>query len=1437
MASSCSPAADRTFGPPIHGCPYLDFTLLFEQVVLSIIPSACFLPAVAWRLRQLLAQSGKIKWTSNQHAKASILVKMVLSLALICCQLAVLILWAMAPQYRNNATIASVCLSLTCSLSIPVLSWNEHTRSVSPSNLLCFYLLTSTMFDGVQARTLWLRDPSTMAGTFTAALSIRFLMLIAELQEKQKYLKPPFAAYPPEMMGGMVSRVVFWWLNPLLARGARGLLSPSHLFPIDSLLSAKVVQTKFEAKWFSTLKDRHGGQHKLLLATLSCVRQTLLWAALPRIGLVGFKIAQPLLLNRVIQHLSAASEDDAVGGALVGATVLIYVGTAVTISLYMHGLNRAIAMIRSMLVTALYEKTQRLDTATVNSSAALTLMSTDTETICNNLMRLDALFASPIEVGLAIFFLERQVKWACLASVGCALAAVSLSYIVAARSPPRQRIWNQAVQERIATTASVLGSIRSIKLLGVSSFVTRRICDLRNTELDRAQGARMLLMWRNVVANIPQIAGPILTFTIFTMIWGSNVITATNSFTVLALIGLVVQPIQVFVHGITQVGVALGCFKRIQDYLLLPEVETGPVSYNSDEQHTTAKVVPGSVFELEALPMKGSGLSVHNASFKYADATTPILTKVNVEIHPSTLTIVTGPTGSGKSSLLKGLIGAVPCIAGSYSQSVAIAYCAQEPWLPNVSVRELVLGPSYCDEEWYSAVLHACALDEDISTFSEGDRTCVGSGGTALSGGQKQRLAMARALYSRRTLLILDDVLSALDIITAKKVFDRAFGPRGLCKTHHVTVILACSDPERISSADAVITLHDGTTTSGSPSEIPSEEIVSIRGDTGASPTNPRHPAITGTKSKLIESRQDLPRRLGDFSVYQYYMKAMGWKSSAGLLGLIVVQIFGTKFPTLWLQYWADHDFDYSLGVWLGVYGACAGIQLVGTIFSITYLIIFLVAKSSRRLHGQLLTATMNAPYSFFTMHDSGTVLNRFSQDLSQIDNQLSGALLMTVVGAGMLLSEVMLIAAGNKYIAITVPFVITMFYGLQKFYLRTSRQLRLLELEAQSPLYTHFLETASGADTIRTFGWQATWATRCRHLVDRAIQPYYTFFCIQRWLNLVLDLMAAGLAIVVVTVAVALGSSVDTGAIAVSLLNILGFSSSLSYLITSWTQLETTLGAIARIKTYEETLPREDALSLEMVRPPPSEDWPSRGSIRLDHVYASYEGQQDPHQCVLRDVTLAIPPGAKVAVCGRSGSGKSSLLLLLFRLLDATSGSVFIDETDVREVPCSILRPRLTVIPQDPFILPGTLRFNLDSSGRFSDGAMLSALDTVGLGEDPSTGRPYSLDLPVSDATFSRGQCQLLSLARALLRRSTTKILVLDEISGNVDIATERVMFQIIQDHFRHATVIAVTHRLRCIRDFDQILIMQDGCIVETGGPADLLGRPSLFKQLWDEQ
>ncbi|KAJ5108345.1 P-loop containing nucleoside triphosphate hydrolase protein [Penicillium angulare] len=1395
MADICSQleSADKAFGPQIQGCDSLkfDFTLLFEQVVLSMIPTACFIPMAACRLWWLLKQSLKVTLQPNKQGRIAIFCKLILNIASFLANIVLLVIWTITPQleYRNKATIISVPLSLICSLCTFALSWTEHRKSVAPSNIICFYLTCSILLDTAQARTLWLRDNlQIVAVTFTAALAIRFLILVAELQEKQQYLTPPFSTYPPEVLAGMVNRVLFWWLNPLLLRGARGLLNSTGIFPIDSSLQSTGLQEKFVPKWQSKSKPQN--DHVLARAVFSCVRETLLLSAIPRVSLIGFKIFQPLLLHRVIDYLSSTDDKKkSVGKALIGAIVLVYVGIAATTLLYKHGINRAITEIRGILIVALYNKTQSLDAATLKESAAITLMSTDTETICSNLLRLDALFASPIEVGLALFLLEKQVSLACLAPAGCALAAVALGYIIASCSPWRQKKWNEVVQDRVATTASVLRSIQSVKLLGISPFVQRQICDLRDLEFKRSRGARILMMWRNFVGNIPHIVGPVLTFTIFAIINGSGAVTSAHSFTTLALISLVTQPIQVFVHGIAQLGAALGCFMRIQEYLLLPELDSGLGSHDSthDQIATRCKgtdTQDGRMIPLKAFPAKNSPyISMRNAAFKYLGSTKPVLTDVTMDIYPGTLTIVTGSVGSGKTSLLKGIIGTLPCVAGSQNTSS-------------------VIGSSCFEEKWYNAVLHACALDEDIALFPRGDSTQVGSGGTALSGGQKQRLTIARAAYSRRKLLVLDETLSSLDIVTAKKVYSRMLGAQGLCRSYNGAVILACNDFRPYTAAN-VITLGNGTVISHGTSNLPPEYECSIfHTDEGTAPDE-IPPEAAKTEIELVKARDDLSRRDGDLSLYKYYLRSIGWGSSVVLLGLTVLITFGSHFPTLWLMYWTSDEFHYPLGIYLGVYGACSGIQTIAMMISIIFLFVVLVPKSGRRLHSQLLMATLKAPYTFFTKHDSETLLNKFSQDLSQIDNQLSGSLFMALIGLNDAIAEVMLIAAGSEYIAIAVPFMILVIYGLQKFYLRTSRQLRFLQLEAQSPLYTHFLETASGVDTIRTFGWESIWAAQCHSLVDAALRPYYALYCIQRWLNLVLDLIAA--------------------------------ADSLSYLITAWIALETSLGAVSRIKSHQAVLPKEDDSSKPVS--PPAEDWPTHGSIQFDHAYASYETEEPPETPILRDITASIHTGQKVAICGRTGSGKSSLMLRLFRLLKTTSGDVLIDGINLSDIPCAVIRERLNIFPQDALTLPGTLRFNLDPEGKAPDNTLVSSLKTVGLWEHLKIYSQTPLDLLAGDANFTRGQWQLMSLARALVRKTRTKILVLDEISGQVDVETERLMFQIIRDHFKDATVIAVTHRLRCIQDFDKVLILKEDQVVETGAPAHLLIIPSLFKELWDEQ
>lgn len=373
-------------------------------------------------------------------------------------------------------------------------------------------------------------------------------------------------------------------------------------------------------------------------------------------------------------------------------------------------------------------------------------------------------------------------------------------------------------------------------------------------------------------------------------------------------------------------------------------------------------------------------------------------------------------------------------------------------------------------------------------------------------------------------------------------------------------------------------------------------------------------------------------------------------------------------------------------------------------------MLVITVPKSSAQLHKKLLHTVMRAPYSFHVGTDSGITLNRFSNDMSSIELELAGAVMETLDGTALCIASMILIAVGSLYAGVTIPFVLLVLYGIQRFYLRTSRQLRFMDLEAQAPLITHVLETLAGVTTIRAFGWQCQSRQKLLDLLDKSQRPFDLMLCIQRWLNLVLDLTTAGIATVVVAMAMTLQGTSSSGSIGVSLLNILSFNTNLAYLKGAWTTLETSLGAVARCKNFETSTACED-LPGEDRDPPP--DWPQHGRLEFRDVVASCiaEGTN-----VLNGISFTVAAGEKVGICGRSGSGKSSLLLALLRLLDHSTGKITIDDVDLATVPRQMIRSRLTALPQEAIAVPGSLRDNLDPLSSSADDSIRTALQRVGL-------------------------------------------------------------------------------------------------------------------------
>ncbi|KAJ0103906.1 ABC transporter atnG [Diaporthe amygdali] len=435
----------------------------------------------------------------------------------------------------------------------------------------------------------------------------------------------------------------------------------------------------------------------------------------------------------------------------------------------------------------------------------------------------------------------------------------------------------------------------------------------------------------------------------------------------------------------------------------------------------------------------------------------------------------------------------------------------------------------------------------------------------------------------------------------------------------------------------------------------------------------------------------------------------------------------------------------------------------------------------------------LQAPLSFFVRTDTGDLINRFSQDMTLLDQKLPSALYAALHGLLSCLADAGLIFAGAKYLAAVIPVAVLVMYTLQVFYLRTSCQMRYLDLQAKAPLFALILGMVDGLATIRAFGWQSAFRATSFQRLDELQKPYYLMFCIQRWLALVLDLFVAASAVILVAFDILTPSSTSANAIAISLYAIVNFNESLARLITSWTELEASLGAISRLRDFEKQTPSE------------------------------------------------IP---KFAICGRTRSGKSSLVLALFRLLEPDSGNICIDGVDIANIPHDVLRGRLITIPQEPLLFPGTLRSNLvlarDGSipetepTMHQDGHLVETLTKVSLW--PVVSLHGGLDTDISNFSLSHGQKQLLCLARAVVNKTASKILILDEATSAVDQETESLIVKILETEFASHTVVSVVYRLHTVRDSDIVIVLDTGSVVEMGPPGQLLAvEGGRFRSMWN--
>ncbi|KAJ5383264.1 ABC transporter integral membrane type 1 [Penicillium concentricum] len=1316
---------------------------------------------------------------------------------------------------HTRASLPAAILSIIATFAASYVSFVEDQRSVRPSDLLVLYLSASSICKLPQLRSLWLISSVEVCRYLSLASLLLMVAIIAvESIPKTKILKSHYRGGTSEGKIGFWSRCFFIWILPFLQTGYREALDVEDVAEVDTNLQGQCSGGKLRKSWDVTSINGH---YRLVKAVFRAYKWAFVFAIPPRLTYSCFTFAQPFLITATINYIgeSSVSEPKTYGNGLIGAYFLVYLGLAVSKAVYWRQTYRLLTMMRSGLISMIYDRTIDMTAADLTDSAAITLMSTDVERIVANLKNLHEAWASIIEMGIAIWLLEREIGVACSIPLVISLGSVLAMIPVSNRSGQAQKEWIERVQKRLAATANTLGNMKAVHMLGLSDIILPLVSHLREYEVSTSVTFRKLLIWQVALSNLPVVFAPFATFTIYAIISvvrHDGSILSAQAFTSLALISLLTNPLLIFCQAMPALWQAFACFDRIQ-------------AYCAEGIHSSAKYEE----EIQPLPTSEKFLiSFQNADIAHSSEKEPVLRNLNVNIHQG-ITMIVGRVGCGKSTLIESILHQHMVQNGSRTASFSrAAYCPQIPWIWNDTIRNNIIGFLEFDQKWYDFTCAACGLQEDLDALAKGDMHLPGSNGISLSGGQKQRIGLARAVYSRLDVVILDNVFSGLDSTSVALISNRLFGKDGLFKKLGISVILAMSTYQLLPHADEIVMMDEGKITAlGSYNEMLSKGNIDpeIQNPTAGSPLamvdkSNSHLTVVENKdppSISVQTADDgktiRVKHRQNWSVYRYYFRSAGYGLLVSFLAFTIIEAFCSSFQTLWIQWWVEANEEQpnkQLGMYLGVYGLIFGLTFLSLIISCWLLFVRALNNTSLNLHSDLLKTAL-----------------RFSQDLELIDMMLPIYAVNCVTSLIEVFINIIIICAMGRYLAVTIPFLGVVLFFIQSYYLRTSRQVRLLDIEAKAPLYTHFLETIHGISSIKAFDWGLQLREKSHFLLNRSQRPVYMLYSIQQWLILGLDLVVGAIAVILIAMITSLREQFSAASIGVALNIILTLNQTLANALKMWTMTETSIGAVSRVKSFIEDTPSEGRLVRSPVAPQLPHGWPCGGAVKFTDVTAGYDHS---NTLVLKNLSMTIKPGEKIAVCGSSGSGKTSLIMVILQMLDLQSGRVNIDGEDLTEIPRSKIRSRINVVPQDPFFMPGNLRFNLDPRQCVTDAELILAIGKVGLLDRVRA--KGGLDMEFSAADWSVGQKQLLALSRALVKKSA--LLILDEVTSSVDSETEAIMQDIIEKEFSQQTIIAVVHRHRYIHWFDRVMLLKHGELVECDGAEALLQRDSDLRKLY---
>ncbi|KAI0975024.1 ABC transporter [Xylaria arbuscula] len=1445
-----------------------EFLSSFYQFIywLSLVTTAVCVPLCVFRILHLSRRPVVPKSTSYGPV-VLVVAKLLGVVSFVALRLALLVVVVRHPDLGTARSLASTVINFSISILLIVLSPLEHFRAARASLTLCSYLFLAFVYDLTRLPGLWASSFASDAGLnavtgyglftplFTAVVVLEFIFLVLESWSRQSWIAWNAADHSPEEANSVFSLGLYSWLIPMLWKGYHAPLVMKDLYPLDRTLSiSALTQQQQHTTISSSLHEPAGTSTWQLIAWVGKMCSlTLMLPIFPRLLLLAFTLSQPFFVQRLLGFLASDETDSDTSSAMVAAAVFIYSGIAVSTAFYWYYQERFQSGLRALLINAIYTKVTTAPHVGDGDNAAVTLMGTDVERIYTGTRLIHEVWAGIIQIAIASWLLYQQLGLAFLAPLIIVLLGFGNSFYLSRRAVTYQAAWMASVQSRISVTSSFLSTLKDLRFSGMARPAAALVQREREDEIRVGERARIVTATSASLSLLPAAVAPALAFA-----FGPRVLDETHAFTSLSLLALLTAPLMMVLQSVPILAAAVACLRRIKLFLIRDPRADPRIFERATETSTDME-------KLDVDDNDNDFVSVQNGAFSWTTDRT-ILQQINLSLPRSSITFVVGPVGVGKSTLCRALLGEVPYMQGRVAlKSDKIGYCDQAPFLLNTSIKDNIVGLSPFNPLRYLEVIRATMLVKDLSSLPDKEDTLIGTKGISLSGGQRQRISLARALYLDADILIIDDVFSGLDGLTQEQVCKYVFGPSGLLRKRGTTVVLCTHSTRFLAMASSVAVISpDGTIvehadfatvekSKGFDTHIRTEAALDLlieaddldfEGDISES-------SLVATNDQEKVSSQQAPQgpvvaQAGvDLDVYRHWLSTIGILLPVVYFLLIIGNGFFNNFPTIWVKLWSEDSTNispqHSFGYWIGIY-ALLGAGVVLCVFPAGLLLLRNgVRLSGTELHHAAVNTITGSSLRFLSSTDIGRVLNLFSQDMNMLDTQLPRMMNNMCFSISNAVGQAVVIALASAWLALSYPFFFALLWCVQRVYLPTSKRLRLLDLEAKAPLYTNFLDTVAGLPTIRAFGWICNYQTKNDALLDDSQRPSYLLAMAQQWLMLTMNVIVALVAVILVTLATQLRS--NAGSVGAGLVTLVTLGTTLTTIVVAYTGLETSLGAISRLKSFGEETELEGNVELSDI---PARGWPARGRLEFRGVKASYDGTNQ----ILKGLDLIIEAGEKIALCGRTGSGKSSVLALLTRLIDPMPGSeagtspILVDDVPLNTIDHAVLRERIISASQDPVFLPSgsSFRTNLDPWGKASEAECMAVLADLDLAAIVTA--KGGLDVPVNEANLSAGQKQLFSLARVVLRRRVKRretdgsdggLLLLDEITSSTDADTTRWVEKLLKDEFAAYTVVMVTHHREIAVSCDRVFVLDAGAVVEEGRPAELEAREnSWFRRLF---